>query len=389
MNILITGYAFVRKNYLDVFKYYRGNDSIYFLLPKTWKIKGGKVVYRPPVEENIFTTETFFHHSQYPLLGGLLKGWMPWLPFFLLRYRKKKFEILFSATEPSLLTALYQSIWAKIFGIKHVLFTWENIPYQNKFHGLNLLFKRTVIKLNMFLSDAIICGNQKAAAIMKEYTKKPTPVIPMSGVDKDFFKHLELDKKFRGHDFKGKVVYSFVGSISYRKGIHLIVKALKDVIEKIPNAVLFIAGSGEYEEEIDKVIKETGMTQYIFRAPWINHEEMRELLSISNVFVYPSLPYKGWADQLGYSTMEASLMELPVITTNSGSLDEVVIDNKTGLLVAPDNLDELKEAMIKLGSDEELRKRLGKEARIFMIESFGHDVVAAKFEKFFHSMSDN
>jgi len=324
MKILVTGYAFVRKNYLDVFKYYHGNDGIYFLLPKTWKIKSGKVVYRPPVEENIFTTGTYFHHSQYPLLGGLLKGWMPWLPFFLIRQREKKFDILFSATEPSLLTALYQSIWAKIFGTKHVLFTWENVPYQDKFRGFNLLFKRTIIKLNMFLSDAIICGNQKAAAIMREYTKKPTPVIPMSGVDKEFFKRLDLEKKFREHDFRGKIVYSFVGSISYRKGIHLIIRALKDVVEKIPNAVLFIAGSGEYEGEIDKVIKETGMASYIFRAPWISHEEMRELLSITDVFVYPSLPYKGWADQLGYSTMEASLMELPVITTNSGSLDEVV-----------------------------------------------------------------
>jgi glycosyltransferase involved in cell wall biosynthesis len=386
MNILVTGYAFVRKNYLDVFKYYRGNDNIYFLLPKTWKIKGGKVVYRPPVEENIFTTETYFHHSQYPLLGGSFKGWMPWLPFFLFRQRKKKFDILFSATEPSLLTALYQSIWAKIFGLKHVLFTWENIPYQDKFSGLNLFLKRIIIKLNMFLSDAIVCGNHKAAAIMKEYTQKPTPVIPMSGVDKEFFKHLELEKKFKGHDFRGKILYSFVGSISYRKGIHLIIRALKGVVEKIPNAVLFIAGSGEYEAEIGKVIEETGMGPYVFRTPWFSHEEMRELLSISDVFVYPSLPYKGWADQLGYSTMEASLMELPVITTHSGSLDEVVVDNRTGLLITPDNLEELEDAMIKLGKDEELRKRLGGQAREFMIENFGHDVVATKFEKFFHSL---
>ena len=79
-------------------------------------------------------------------------------------------------------------------------------------------------------------------------------------------------------------------------------------------------------------------------------------------------------------------MELPVITTHSGSLNEVVIDNKTGLLIAPDNLNELKEAMIKLGSNEELRKRLGKEARIFMVENFGHDIVAAKFKEFFHSL---
>ena len=79
-------------------------------------------------------------------------------------------------------------------------------------------------------------------------------------------------------------------------------------------------------------------------------------------------------------------MELPVITTNSGSLDEVVIDNRTGLLVPPDNLEELRDAMIKLGLDEDLRKRLGREARVFMIENFGHDVVASKFKEFFNNL---
>lgn len=387
MNILVTGYAFVRKSYLDVFKYYRGNDNIYFLLPKIWKVKSGKVIYCPPVENNIYTTRTYFYHSHYPLLGGLFKGWMPWIPLFLVRQRKKKFDILFSATEPSLLTGLYQSIWAKIFGMKHVFLTWENIPYQNKFRGLNLLSKRMIIKLNIFLSDAIICGNHKAAAIMREYTTKPTPIIPMSGVDKEFFKKLNVPKVFRHHDLNNKVVYSFVGSISYRKGIHLIIRAYKKVLEAIPNSALVIVGSGEYENEIEKEIDTAGLSDKIIREPWISHEEMRELLSVSDVFVYPSLPYNGWEEQLGYSTMEASLMELPVITTNSGSLDEVVINNKTGILIAPDNLQELEEAMIKLGKDEELRKRLGKEARIFMIENFSHEVVAAKFREFFHSLN--
>src|SRR3989304_2732962 len=151
MKILVTGYAFVRKNYLDVFKYYHGNEGIYFLLPKTWKIKSGKVVYRPPVEENIFTTGTYFHHSQYPLLGGLLKGWMPWLPFFLIRQREKKFDILFSATEPSLLTALYQSIWAKIFGTTDGLLAREAAGVAARGLDINGLRYGVNIKLNMFL----------------------------------------------------------------------------------------------------------------------------------------------------------------------------------------------------------------------------------------------
>ena len=44
--------------------------------------------------------------------------------------------------------------------------------------------------------------------------------------------------------------------------------------------------------------------------------------------------------------------------------------------------------MLKLGQDEELRKKMGKEARRFMIENFGHDVVAAKFKDFFYKLKN-
>ena len=239
----------------------------------------------------------------------------------------------------------------------------------------------------MFLSDAIVCGNKKAGAIMKEFTKKPIEVIPMSGVDEEFFKRLELEKKFREHDFGDKIVYSFVGSISYRKGIHLIVKALKGVVQKIPNAVLFIAGSGEYEDELGKIIEETGVSQYVFKVPWVSHEEMRELLSVSDVFLYPSMPHKGWEEQFGYSMAEASLMELPVISTRSGSIEEVVVDGVTGLLVKSNDEDDLRDAMIRLGLDFELRRKMGQAGRSYIIENFSNKVIAEKFYEFFQKIS--
>ena len=79
-------------------------------------------------------------------------------------------------------------------------------------------------------------------------------------------------------------------------------------------------------------------------------------------------------------------MEKPVISTKSGSIDELIIDDVSGILINPNNTEELREAMLKLGQNRELREKMGKEARRFMIENFGHEVVAAKFKEFFHSL---
>lgn len=393
MKILITGFPYVRKNILEVFDFYPKGDNLFFLLPSKWPIKGGKVIYRAPEKKNVIATRTYFYHSNYFLIGGLLKGWMPFFPFWLWRLgHKQKIDIVFACSEPPLLSTFWQLIWTKLYGAKFFCLTWENIHYREKLFGLRGRIKLFILKLNLLLSDGVICGNRKAQKIIDSFIPcRPHPLIPASGVNGAFFKKMDIPKQFRGYDLSGKIVYAFVGSISFRKGIHLIIKAFQDLVKEIPEAVLYVVGSGEddYECKIEGLINNSGVKERIFRFPWISHEEMRELLSVTDVFVYPSLPYKGWEDQLGYATMEASLMELPVITTRSGSMDEVVKDGETGFLVEPPyDVSGVYQAMLKLGKDKELRERLGKKAREFMMANFSHEAVAQKFYDFFHGLKN-
>ncbi len=384
MNILIVGYAYIRENYFNTFKFYPEPKGINFLLPKIWKAKGGKVVFRPPLGPNISLANAYFYHSNYPLVGGFLKGWMPAFPVILWQLkRRKNINLVYSPSEPILITTLYQAFWSKFFGLKHIIFTWENIPYENKFKGLNLLLKKIIIRFNLFLSDGIICGNKKAEHIIRKLTQKPTAVIPLSGVDADFFKSQNKTDSKKTYDLEGKIVYVFVGAIGYRKGIHLIIRAFEKVVKIIPEARLVIAGSGEYEAEIDRLIQEHKLDNYIIRMSWVDHKELIKILSVSDVFLYPSLPYGGWEEQFGYSMAEASLMELPVVSTLSGSIEDIVINGRTGLLVKPNDRDSLEEAMIKLGLDQELRIKMGQAGRQYIVDNFSNKIVAEKFYNFF------
>ncbi len=352
-------------------------------------MKKGKVIFRPPKEKNIFTTKTFFHHSLYPIIGGSLKGWMPAVPLFLLKNRRK-FDLVYNCSEPVLLTTLYNSLWIKFFGLKNIIFSWENIPYEQKLKGINRLIKKSILKLNILFCDGIICGNKKGFEIFRKTAKKPMSIIPMSGVDTNFFVPAEKSGKarfFKDINLNDKIVFTFAGAIDYRKGVHLILKSLKEVLIELSNSFFIIAGSGEYEKEIDGLIEKLGLKNYVLRVSWLNQSELKELLSVSDVFLYPSLPFKGWEEQFGYSMAEASLMELPIISTRSGSIEDVVKDNHTGILIKPDNAEELKNAMIKLGNDRNLRNLLGKEGREYIVENFSHKVIAEKFYKFFESFN--
>jgi len=187
-NILIAGYPYIRENYLNTFNFYPEKEKIFFLLPKVWKIKNGQVVYNAPKRANIFTANAYFYHSNYPLIGGLLKGWMPGFFTFLVRNKKpKNIDLIVTLTEPILLSTLYQSIISKLFGAKHLLFTWENISYDAKFSGLNFFLKNIIIKLNLFFSDGIICGNKKAVEIFKKYKESIVFLKDCSKTNSCFF----------------------------------------------------------------------------------------------------------------------------------------------------------------------------------------------------------
>lgn len=382
MKICVAGYGYVRESFFNTFRYFPNRESLIFFLPKKWPAKGGKVVFYPPKERNIFVGRAYFYHSHYPIIGGLFKGFMLGLPLFLLKNRDV--EVLYAPSEPILLTTLYNGFWAKFFGAKHVIFTWENIPYENKFHGLGLLFRRFLIKANLWFADGVVCGNKKAEEIIRSYTNKPTAVIPLSGVDTDFFRPEHGPKKdFREKSFEDKIVFLFVGAIGKRKGIHHIINSFPDVLKSVPNAHLIIAGSGEYENEINSLIEELKIRDSVTRLPWVDHKDLKKLLSISDIFLYPSFSFGGWEEQFGYSMAEASSMELPVVSTNSGSIADVVLDGETGILVKPDDQKDLGDAMIMLGNNESSRKILGSAGRSFVEKEFSNKEVAKKLNKFF------
>lgn len=379
--ILVSGYTYVDESTLKTFDYYPG--VINFLVPKIWPLKGGKYIYRAPKKDNVLTTKAFFTHSNYPVIGGILKGWMPVFPFVLIR---QKPDVVFSASEPNLLTTLYQGIFTKVYGAKHIIFTWENVPYENKFKGLKGAIQRFIVRLNLIFCDGLVCGSSRAQKMVNSLTDKPTAIIPLSGIDTDFFTRDYSKKSFQGLDYRDSTVFSFAGAIGYRKGVHLIIKAFEELSKEMSNARLLIVGSGDYDQEISSLIKKSGLENLIVRVPWLDREPLKELYNASDVFLYPSIPYAGWEEQFGYSLAEAASMELPVIATESGSIADIVLEGKTGILIKPDDTPALKEAMAKLADDKEKRISMGKAGRQFISENYSQKIVASKYYKFFQSL---
>jgi glycosyltransferase involved in cell wall biosynthesis len=381
--IVVTGFPYAFPYYFKVFEYLQNKNDFVFVLPKFWIAKKGKMQFKLEPKVNFPTyglkAVSYGGHS----FRGLFKGWLPGI-FFLLPRLKSKYhsKILYSCSEPSLLTTLYNSIAAKIFGFKHVLFTWQNVTPKSRMRGLKLRLSNTIVKLNLRLADGVICGNKKAELIIKEFNKNIRTIIcPIAGVDIEKFKpSIASDWREKLRLSPDQKLILFYGALDARKGLDDLLKSMS----RLPSTGwhLLIVGAGPKREELLKLVHNLGLQQSVTFIDWMKNDELPALLNAADIFVYPSVPSGGWQEQFGYAMAEASACQVPVVATHTGSIDEVVADGRSGILVRPNDPEELAQAITRLVLDDNLRRRTGEYGRKFVTENFSHQVVASKIEKF-------
>ena len=217
--ILISGYTYVDESSLRTFDYYPNSESeVKFLVPDVWPMKKGLFVYKASKQKNVQGTKAFFVHSNYPVIGGVLKAWMPIFPLVIAKQRP---DIVYSVSEPNLLTTLYYGVFAKLFGAKHIILVWENLPY-TKFKGLKGIIQRFIVKMNIALCDGFVCGSQKTQRLIESLTTLRTVVMPSTGQDIEFFKKYTDEKTQHNTNQAHPVTLTFIGAIDYRKGVQFL-----------------------------------------------------------------------------------------------------------------------------------------------------------------------
>lgn len=382
-HLIVTGFPYAFPYYWKVFEYVKNKEDFVFVLPQFWSAKEGKIKIKLEQKPGftIYGARALSFGGK-SLYGGLFKGWMPALAYFLPYLRFKYGScVLYSCSEPNLLTTFYNGIFAKIFGYKHILFTWQNVGPEERMSGLKLKLSNMLVKLNLSLADGIVCGNKKAEEIIKKFDKNIiTMVCPISGVDIE---------KFKPSNTKDNYIL-FYGALDIRKGVSVLIEAFGQLLNANPQLLtrLLIIGTGSEQENLKLQISRLKLENKVIFKDWMKNDELPAVLSKALVFIYPSVPSGGWEEQFGYAMAEASACAVPVVATKTGSIDEVVLDGKTGFLVPPNNTEALSEAIQKILSQPELGQKLGQAGREYVADNFSHEAIALKIENLMKTLTD-
>jgi glycosyltransferase involved in cell wall biosynthesis len=197
------------------------------------------------------------------------------------------------------------------------------------------------------------------------WIKAPMPVV-YNCVDESSFGKLIKLNNMRAIGDQVEICFGTASRIVPNKGHADLLSAFAKVRAKIPQSRLLIAGDGGYRPDCERLAATLGLSNNVTFLGALNTGAMADFYHTLDVFVLASTSLEG----LPLVILEAAAAALPIITTDVGGSKEAIRDGQEGLVVPPGDVDRLADAMIRLASDKELRKRLGAAARQRVLSEF-------------------
>ena len=208
--------------------------------------------------------------------------------------------------------------------------------------------------------------------------------VPELKVDVDEELKRKLIAKYK--DYK-LVVY--VGAIHKIRGCLNMIKAMRYVIEEVPNAKLIMIGpitDADFLREATKIIEQYNLNDNIEFLGIIPYSELHTYLSLCHVGLcsYLYIPVRGTKGSSKlFLYMRAGL---PVIASDFPGIKAIIEDAKCGILVDPTNVEEIAKAIIKLLKDPELAKQMGANGRRAIMEKYNWEREESKIMKAYEGM---
>lgn len=269
------------------------------------------------------------------------------------------------------------------------------VPYVVLSHGNDLRYSisnsidEQVLRLLLRGAGLTLANSRFTADCIRQAGYKDAIEILNPGVDLSMFhpgvSACAVRQKYL---LDGRRVLLTTARLVKKKNVHSVLQALPRVIDQVADVHYLVAGDGNEREPLEALRDELGLQAYVTFLGQMEHSQLPALYCASDLFVMPSYDAGGDIETFGISFAEANACGLPVIGGRSGGTGDAVIDGETGLLVNPHSVDGITAAIIRLLSDQELARRLGKNGRWRVERELSWDKVGERLESYLKQTVD-
>ena len=173
---------------------------------------------------------------------------------------------------------------------------------------------------------------------------------------------------------EGKPIVLYIGRVDPEKKVGVVIRAFERAAEKVPEAELVIVGDGVDKARVVKMAMNNPKIHFLGK---VLPPDLYELYKVGTVFVTASE-----IETQGIVLIEAAATGLPLIAMDKSAVAEVCINGKNGCLCKPGSVEEMADAIVKILSDDEIRKRYAKES-LAVADEHNFEKTLDKFENIY------
>ena len=160
-----------------------------------------------------------------------------------------------------------------------------------------------------------------------------------------------------------------------RKGIQTVLEAVKKMERISPTLHYDIVGDGPYRPELELLSDQLGISNRVTFHGFLDDRARNHLLKNCDIFVMPAFEDRhGDIEGFGIAFLEAGLFGKPVIGSYSGGIPDAILQGQTGLLIQPQNSNELVNAIKHLWTNPHEMQSMTEAGWVWAVEHFPQEL---------------
>ncbi|WP_238882193.1 glycosyltransferase family 4 protein [Clostridium sp. YIM B02551] len=252
---------------------------------------------------------------------------------------------------------------------------------------LGVLNNKLFIKMSTWLEEfcyrkaKLVTGQTKGIVnniVDRGFPKEKVHLIT-NGVDTEFFKKENRDDEYRkelGISDKFSVCYAGIHGIA--QGLEVIILTA-EILREYKDIHFMFYGDGPEKDKLIEMMKEKGLNNITF-MPVQMKPAMPRIIASMDATIVPLKKLDLFKGALPSKMFEALASELPIILAVEGEAEALIKDANAGIVVEPENPNEIAEAVLRLYKDAELKKQLGENGRRYVIKNYSREAIVKNLE---------
>ena len=272
--------------------------------------------------------------------------------------------------------------------LPHALFGWVARVARRRtrvimqFYSIELRWvNQRIAVLRGFLRRAIRTADRVVA--ISTSTAREVAALAGSDVPIEVIPYAVEMPSHRANPAAGDAMVLYVGRLVERKGVAYLI----DAAATVPNVRIVIIGDGPERAALEQRAAERGVMERVEFRGWVTPQDLDRAYASATAFALPAVVDKrGDTEGLGMVLLEAMSYYVPVVTTALGGITDIVENEKTGLLVPPNDANALAAALQRLIEDRTLAARLGEAGERVIEDRFSWPHIIDQFAGVYDSL---